>query len=67
MENLSDYMSVFTAMPMATILLVFIFFSHKRDNKHNEDTLKILSNAFTKQTELLGESLKIIKQQERKE
>mgnify|MGYP000276930092 CR=1 FL=1 len=67
MENLSDYINVFTTMLVATLLLAHMYFSHKRENKHNEETLKILTNAFIKQTELLGESLKIIKQQERKE
>jgi hypothetical protein len=67
MENLSDYINVFTTMPVATLLLVHMYFSHKRENNHNEETLKILSKAFEKQSELLGDALKVIKQQERKE
>lgn len=62
MENFSEYIGVFTQAPLAVILLIFIYLINKQQNaliKQINDTNKAIMT-------MVGETIKIIKQQERK-
>lgn len=66
MENISDYIGVFTQAPLAVILIAYIYFSDRQRNRFHEKMFIVFKDMISRQSTTLDEAIKIIKQQERK-
>lgn len=65
MENIAQYIDVLVQAPIAVILIVYIYLNNKSNNSFNASIIEQQNKIIQQQGELLSESLKIIKQQER--
>lgn len=58
MGELSDYTSVFTAAPLATILLVYIYLNNKAQQAFMLKMTELTTKFITEQTSLLNETIR---------
>jgi len=62
MENISEYVNMFMAAPLATILLLYMFFDKRSNQSFITGIIKIQTETIKEQHILLNEAIKIIKQ-----
>lgn len=66
MDNISEYIDVLIQAPIAVILMVYIYLNNKQNTIFYTAIIKQQNETIKGITTALSESIKIIKQQERK-